>query len=158
MRHHELPVQQLADRIYAELTGFAGGMRIRDDVSLLALSVHPQYRQFIEKFNDTVQAMKRKMIEESSRLLEDLWHMYPEFPALPFLSARIYYQLKEYPTAEKHIRMHLEKFPGDIKATQLLAAIAIKTGNRSRASNLVNRLQKSNADDRITQHLLKKLQ
>jgi predicted Zn-dependent protease len=104
-----------------------------------------------------VQAMKRRMLDDSSRLLEDLWKLYPEFPGLPFLSARIYYQLHEFELAEKHVKLHLEKFPGDVRATQLLAAIALKTGNRSRAANLVNRLTKTNADDRITQHLKKKL-
>lgn len=158
LRYHELPVQKLADKILEELMAFAAGTRIRDDVSLLALAVHPQYRQFIETFNETVKAMKRKMLEQSSNLLEELWRMYPEFPALPFLSARIYYQLKEYPLAEKHIKAHLEKYPGDVRATQLLAAIALKSGNRSRATNLVNRLNKANADDKITRHLLKKLQ
>ena len=89
---------------------------------------------------------------------EELWKMYPEFPALPFLSARIYYQLREFDMAERHVKMHLEKNPGDVRATQLLAAIALKTGNRSQAVNLVNRLTKANADDKITQHLNKKLQ
>jgi|GEM_PF-2596990 len=158
MRHHELPVQKLADAILEDLMAFAAGTRIRDDVSLLALSVHPQYKQFIETFNETVKAMKRKMLEDSSNLLEELWRMYPEFPALPFLSARIYYQLKAYPLAEKHVKLHLEKFPGDVRATQLLAAIALKSGNRSKAANLVNRLNKANAEDKITRHLLKKLQ
>ena len=102
--------------------------------------------------------MKKKMLEDSSNLLEELWRMYPEFPALPFLSARIYYQLKEYALAEKHIKLHLEKAPGDVRATQLLAAIALKSGNKSRAANLVNRLNKANANDKITRHLLKKLQ
>ena len=158
LRYHELPVQKLADKILEELLAFAAGTRIRDDVSLLALSVHPQYKQFIETFNETVKAMKRKMLQDSSNLLEQLWRMYPEFPALPFLSARIYYQLKEYALAEKHVKLHLEKFPADVRATQLLAAIALKSGNRSRAANLVNRLNKANADDKITRHLLKKLQ
>lgn len=158
MRYHELPVQKLADTILEELMAFAAGSKIRDDVSLLALSVHPQYRQFIETFNETVRAMKRKMLDDSSNLLEELWRMYPEFPALPFLSARIYYQLKEYALAEKHIKLHLEKFPADVRATQLLAAIALKSGNRSRATNLVNRLNKADSNNKITRHLLKKLQ
>ncbi len=158
MQHHDRSGQQIADAVREELLSFAGGSRIKDDVSMLVVSVHPQYRQFIEKFNETVQAMKKRMIDDSSRLLEELWKMYPEFPALPFLSARIYYQLHEYDMAEKHVKLHLEKNPGDVRATQLLAAIAIKTGNRSRAANLVSRLTKANADDRITQHLNKKLQ
>ncbi|MBL8032246.1 MAG: SpoIIE family protein phosphatase [Leptospiraceae bacterium] len=157
-RYHDLPVQELADKIYHEMKTFAGNVRIRDDVSLLALSVHPQYRQFIEMFNETVKSMKRKMLDESSRMLEELWRLYPEFPALPLLSARIYYQLKEYAIAEKHVKVHLEKNPGDLRATQLLAAIALKTGNRTRAANLVNRLSKANADDKITRHLHRKLQ
>jgi predicted Zn-dependent protease len=144
--------------VHDELLRFADGARIRDDVSMVVLRVHPQYRQFIEKFNEAVQAMKRRMLDESSRLLEELWKLYPEFPALPFLSARIYYQLHEFELAEKHVKLHLEKFPGDVRATQLLAAIALKTGNRSRAANLVGRLAKTGAEDRITQHLRKKLQ
>ncbi|MBN8221152.1 MAG: SpoIIE family protein phosphatase [Spirochaetes bacterium] len=155
--HRDLTAQQIADKIHDALMEFAGDARIRDDISLILLSVHPQYRQFIEKFNETVTAMRRRMLTDSSKLLEDLWKMYPEFPGLPFLSARIYYQLQEYELAEKHIKLHLEKNPGDLRATQLLAAIALKTGNKSRAQNLLNRLSKTNADDRITKHLHKKL-
>lgn len=157
LQHNEQSPQAIADLVHDELLRFAEGARIRDDVSMIVLRVHPHYRQFIEKFNETVQAMKRRMLDDSSRLLEDLWKLYPEFPALPFLSARIYYQLREFELAEKHVKMHLEKYPGDVRATQLLAAIAIKTGNRSRAVNLVNRLAKANAEDRVTQHLKKKL-
>ncbi|MBX3720467.1 MAG: SpoIIE family protein phosphatase [Turneriella sp.] len=155
--HRDLTAQQIADKIHDALMEFAGDARIRDDISLILLSVHPQYRQFIEKFNETVTAMRKRMLTDSSKLLEDLWKMYPEFPGLPFLSARIYYQLQEYELAEKHIKLHLEKSPGDLRATQLLAAIALKTGNKSRAQNLLNRLSKTNADDRITKHLHKKL-
>jgi len=158
MQNHDRSAQQIADVVREALHTFAGNSRIRDDVSLLIVSVHPQYRQFIEKFNETVGAMKKRMVSDSSRLLEELWKMYPEFPALPFLSARIYYQLHEYEMAEKHVKLHLEKNPGDVRATQLLAAIALKTGNRSRALNLVNRLNKANADDKVTKHLSKKLQ
>jgi sigma-B regulation protein RsbU (phosphoserine phosphatase) len=158
LQHHDQAPQVIADAVHDELLRFADGARIRDDVSMVVLRVHPQYRQFIEKFNEAVQAMKRRMLDESSRLLEELWKLYPEFPALPFLSARIYYQLHEFELAEKHVKLHLEKFPGDVRATQLLAAIALKTGNRSRAANLVGRLAKTGAEDRITQHLRKKLQ
>lgn len=153
-----LPVQEIADKVYEELMIFAAGAKTRDDISLLVMSVHPEYRQFIGKFNETMGAMKKKMVADSATLLEELWKMYPEFPALPLLSARIYYQLKEYALAERHVKKHLEKNPGDMRATQLLAAIAIKTGNKSRATNLVNRLTKANADDKITQHLNRKLQ
>ncbi len=158
MQNHDRSAQLIADAVRDTLHTFAGNSRIRDDVSMLIISVHPQYRQFIEKFNETVGTMKKRMVADSARLLEDLWKMYPEFPALPFLSARIYYQLQEYEMAEKHVKIHLEKNPGDVRATQLLAAIAIKTGNRSRAANLVNRLNKTNSADKITQHLSKKLQ
>jgi phosphoserine phosphatase RsbU/P len=157
LEHKDIPVKALADKVYEDLLVFANGTRIRDDVSLLAMSVHPQYRQFIEKFNETVTTMRKRMLQDSSKLLEDLWKMYPEFPALPFLSARIYYQLGEYELAERHIKQHLGKNPGDFRGTQLLAAIALKTGNKSRAANLVSRLSKTNADDRITQRLHEKL-
>ena len=150
--------QNIADVIWEELLRFAGGQRIRDDVSMVVLRVHPHYRQFIEKFNETVQAMKRRMLHDSSRLLEELWKLYPEFPALPFLSARIYYQLGEYGLAEKHVRVHLDQQPDDVRATQLLAAIALKMGNRSRAANLLNRLAKASTEDRITRYLRKKLE
>lgn len=157
LQNRDQTAQEIANRINDALMDFAGTARVRDDISMIVLGVHPQYRQFIEKFNETVTTMKRKMLSDSSRLLEELWKMYPEFPALPFLSARIYYQLHEYDLAEKHVKLHLEKNPGDVRATQLLAAIALKTGNKSRAQNLVNRLSKTNADDRITRHLHKKL-
>lgn len=157
LQHRDLQAQEIADKVHEALMRFADGSRVRDDISLIILGVHPQYRQFIAKFNETVTAMKRKMLSDSSRLLEDLWKMYPEFPALPLLSARIYYQLHEYELAEKHVKLQLEKVPGDLRATQLLAAIALKTGNKSRAQNLVNRLKKSNGDDKITRHLNKKL-
>jgi len=157
LEHSALPVQQLADKIHEALMAFADTARIRDDVSLLALSVHPEYKQFIEKFNAAMQAMKKRLSEDSARLLEELWKMYPAFPALPFLSARVYFQLKEYELSEKHAKLHLEKAPGDVKATQLLAAIALKTGNKTRAANLVNRLTRSHGDDPVTQHLSRKL-
>ncbi len=157
LENRDLTAQAIADKVNTELMAFAGGSRVRDDISMIVLGVHPQYRQFIEKFNETVTAMKKKMLSDSSRLMEELWKMYPDFPGLPFLSARIYYQLHEYELAEKHVKMHLERVPGDVRATQLLAAIALKTGNKSRAQNLLNRLSKSNADDRITRHLHKKL-
>lgn len=158
LQHHDRHPQEFADLVYEELLRFAAGSRIRDDVSMVVLRIHPYYRQFIEKFNAAVSAMKRRMLDDSSRLVEELWKLYPEFPALPFLSARIYYQLQEYELAEKHVRQHLEKFPDDVRATQLLAAIALKMGNRSRAANLVNRLAKTNADDPVTKRLKQKLQ
>jgi phosphoserine phosphatase RsbU/P len=157
LENRDLPAQAIADKVNAELMDFAGGSRVRDDISMIVLGVHPQYRQFIEKFNETVTSMKKKMLSDSSRLMEELWKMYPDFPGLPFLSARIYYQLREYDLAEKHVKLQLERVPGDVRATQLLAAIALKTGNKSRAQNLLNRLSKANADDRITRHLHKKL-
>ncbi|MCX7634010.1 MAG: SpoIIE family protein phosphatase, partial [Turneriella sp.] len=157
VRLHDQPPQQIADTIQNELLQFAGGARIRDDISLIVMKVHPQYRQFIEKFNHALGALKKRMLGDSSRLLEELWRIYPDFPALPLLSARIYYQLGEYELAEKHARVHLEKFPDDVRTTQLLAAIALKTGNRSRAAKLLSKIAKSHAQDKITKRLSEKL-
>lgn len=158
LTHHTQSPQSIADAVSEELIRFAASQQLRDDVSMIVLRVHPHYLQFIEKFNETVRAMKRRTLHEASGLLEELWKLYPEFPALPFLSARIHYRLRDFELAEKHIKMHLERYPEDVRATQLLAAIALKTGNRSRAANLVGRLAKAHADDRVTRHLQNKLQ
>jgi phosphoserine phosphatase RsbU/P len=158
LENKEKTAQEVADTVLKKLEDFAAGARVRDDISLIVLSVHPQYKQFIGKFNAAVTAMRERMLQDSSKMLDDLWKMYPEFPSLPLLSARVYYQLKDYENAEKHVKKHLEKFPDDIKGTQLLAAIALKTGNRARAANLVNRLARSNADDKVTRMFIRKLQ
>ncbi|MBS0617574.1 MAG: SpoIIE family protein phosphatase [Spirochaetes bacterium] len=158
LEFRDLSAQDLADKIFDVLMRFRGQAKIRDDISMLVLTVHPQYKKFIELFNETVQKMKSRMVSESSHLLEELWRLYPSFPALPLLSARIYYQLGEFAIAEKHAKLQLERFPNDVRATQILAAIALKAGNRTRATNLVNRLAKNNVDDRVTRHLKDKLQ
>ncbi len=152
-----LPAQGLADTIYKALIAFADGEPLRDDVSLLVMSVHPHYRQFISLFNEAVNALKKRMLSESSKLLEELWKIYPEFPALSFLSARIYYRLGELELAEKHVRKHLEKNPKDLRGIQLLAMVCIDTGNTRRAQNLLNTLSKEDRAHRVTQYLLKKL-
>ncbi|HRP68618.1 MAG TPA: SpoIIE family protein phosphatase [Turneriella sp.] len=157
LAHREEAPQEIADAVLASLIEFAGTSRVKDDISMVVMAVHPQYRRFISIFNEAVITMRRRLLAQSSTLLDELWKIYPEFPALPFLSARIYYQLKEYELAEKHVRRHLEKYPDDVRATQLLAAIALKNGNTVRAQNLIERLAKNDADNPVTKYLSKKL-
>ncbi|MBV6492602.1 MAG: hypothetical protein LDLANPLL_00597 [Turneriella sp.] len=156
--HREKMPQEIVDTVYSELIAFVGNAKIKDDITMVVVGVHPQYKQFIARFNDAVVFLKKRLLERSSGLLEELWRMYPDFPQLPMLAARIYYQLQEYDLAEKHVRMQLEREPNDIKATQLLAAIALKVGNTPRAQNLIDRLTKANADNPVTKYLTKKLQ
>ena len=153
----ELPIQSSLDRIYAELKKFAETERMKDDVSIMGLSVLEQYREFIENFNRALVLLKSQLVGEASKLLEQLWQTFPDFPGLPILAARIYFQLKDFSKAEFYAKQHLEKRSDDPKGLELLAAVALQLGNQNKARILIGRLEKIQGQNKAVERLRKRL-
>ena len=135
------PIQEVQNIVIQELKKFMNGAPVRDDISMVTLELHPQWGNFVEIFNQGVEAMKNREYEQAEATLLQARSILSTYPRLDYMLARLYFIQERMPEAKKILVPYCQKMIQDTKAMQMLAAIALADGDLKMAESTLRELK-----------------
>lgn len=123
-RNQSLQIQ--INEVIANLKKFMGNAPIRDDISMIAIELDPNWARFIELFNLGLKNLREKKLEDALTHFLNAFKIVPSFIALQYHLSVIYFHLGDMDKALSHILIFLKDNPLDKKAIQLIINIYTK--------------------------------
>jgi len=126
-RNQSLSIQ--INEVISSLKKFMGNAPIRDDISIIAIELDPNWAKFIDLFNQGLKNLREKKLEEALAQFLNALKIVPTFLAIQFHLAAIHFHLGDLDKSLEHILVYLKDNPLDKKAIQLIINIYSNQGN-----------------------------
>ena len=101
--------EKLAELVIDDITQFAAGEPIKDDVSILILEVELKFQKYLESLEKVKQLEKNGDVEGWLAEAENLMNINPDDLYVKYGMAKLFYETKKMPEAQKLLQDYLSR-------------------------------------------------
>ncbi|MBL8021673.1 MAG: SpoIIE family protein phosphatase [Leptospirales bacterium] len=156
-QYKEQPLQLLLDRILFALAEFMRNADVKDDISLLALELTPNWGRFVTCSNAANRAMKAGNLQEAISGFQEANQLVPTYPEPTLMLAKLYYRTGEYAECERYLELYRKVRPSCLRGISVAILIYRRNGNQAALKGLLAKLQMLAGIDRRAGQLAQSL-